>query len=133
MWLLAKVARRPLNRRTGGHVLAVLSRQQLSRSASVAVVQVADRALVVGITEQQVSFLAEADLETVNQHAHEPVERRDPVPVPEDLDEAEELYQAEYGAVPTSPAPAGPLHGSLLSPHTWAQTVDFLRDRTARR
>jgi flagellar protein FliO/FliZ len=62
MWALARVARRPLSGRRGSGSLAVLHRQQLSRGSSVAVVQVADRAIVLGVTDQHVSLLAETDL-----------------------------------------------------------------------
>lgn len=61
LWGLAKVARRPFGGRGSGP-LRVLARQQLSRGASVAVVRVADRALVLGVSETGgVSLLADAD------------------------------------------------------------------------
>jgi flagellar protein FliO/FliZ len=60
MWVLA---RRFKGRAGGtGKVLDVLTRQQLSKTASVAVVRVQDRALIVGITDAQVSVLGETDL-----------------------------------------------------------------------
>jgi flagellar protein FliO/FliZ len=113
MWGLAKVARRPLARRGAGTGLAVLSRQQLTRNSSVAVVQVAGRALILGVTDSQVSMLAEADLADVRQEIDEPARR-----------EAVELAPARM--------PAGPLPGSLLSPHTWVQTLNVVRERTVR-
>jgi flagellar protein FliO/FliZ len=120
MWGLARVVRRPLG--TGRHhgpLLAVLNRQQLSRGAAVTVVRVADRAIILGVTDQQVSLLGEADLEDFEIHhsAH-----RDHLPVDE-------------GQLPSAhPAPAkGRVDGSLLSPRTWTSTIDFLRDRTTRR
>jgi flagellar protein FliO/FliZ len=60
LWALARLARRPLAGRRGG-ALRVLARQQLSRNSSVAVVRVADRALVLGVTDAGVSLLADAD------------------------------------------------------------------------
>jgi flagellar protein FliO/FliZ len=60
LWALARLARRG----TGGHgaaLLTVLARQQLSRSSSVAIVKVADRALVLGVSDAGVSLLADAD------------------------------------------------------------------------
>jgi flagellar protein FliO/FliZ len=116
MWGLAKMARRPLNARHGTGVLSVLNRQQLSRGSSVAVVQVADRALVLGVTDQQVSLLGETTLEAFEKHPHHP-ERRDSMLPP--------------GVI--SPAvPHDKLDGSLLSPRMWRSTMDFLRDRTTR-
>src|SRR2546421_12187413 len=61
LWVLAKLARRPLAGRGGGTV-AVLARQQITRGATVAVVRVLDRALIVGVTDGQVNLLGEADL-----------------------------------------------------------------------
>lgn len=71
MWGLAKLVRRPLTGKHGGGTLWVLNRQQLSRGASVAVVQVADRALVLGVTDQQVSLLGETELAAFEKHPHE--------------------------------------------------------------
>jgi flagellar protein FliO/FliZ len=122
MWLLAKVVRRPYaNRRDG--MLAVLTRQQLSRGSAVAVVRVADRALVLGITEQQVSLLGETDIDAFET---EPEEHRDHMEVTPGG-----LSAKLPGRHPSSLG--GRLDGSLLSPKTWTSTVEFLRDRTTRR
>ena len=122
MWMLAKVAKRPLARR-GGSTLAVVARQQLSRSASVAVIQVAGRALVVGVTDNQITLLGEADLAALQQPAPQP-ERRDAVR----LDAA-----GLPAAPPTAASAVTRLDGSLLSAATWRQTLNFLRERTVRR
>jgi flagellar protein FliO/FliZ len=110
MWGLAKVARRPLGVHRGTSNLSVLNRQQLSRGSAVAIVQVADKALVLGVTDQQVSLLGETDLATFEKHPHV-VEHRDHLPL----------------------APGTTLDGSVLSRRTWRSTMDFLRDRTTRR
>jgi flagellar protein FliO/FliZ len=60
LWALMRLARRPLGGRSGGAV-TVVARQQLSRGSSVAVVKVADRALVLGVSDAGVSLLADAD------------------------------------------------------------------------
>jgi flagellar protein FliO/FliZ len=104
MWALARVVRRPLGAGRAHGQLAVLNRQQLTRGAAVTVVKVAGRAMILGITEQQVSFLGEAELTDFEPQP----ERRDQVDLP--------------GAHPE--ADAGRLDRSLL---------DFLRDRTSRR
>ena len=112
MWVLAKAVRRPLGGRRATGALSVLGRQQLTRGAAVAVVRVGEKALVLGVTDQQVSLLGEAELASFESppmdHDH-----RDPV-------------QLMSGA-------AGPLDGSILAPRTWRSTMDFLRDRTKRR
>jgi flagellar protein FliO/FliZ len=134
MWGLARLARRPLNRRmgAGGGALAVLARAQLSRNASVAVVRVADRALVVGVTDAAVNLLGEADLAGVTEALDEPVVRRRPVALDRPGTRPGSAPAPGSDREPHSGAPRGALQGSLLSPATWAQTVDFLRERTAR-
>jgi flagellar protein FliO/FliZ len=115
MWGLARVVRRPLGGRHGTGSLSVLTRQQLGRGSAVAVVQVADRALVLGVTDQQVSLLGETDLEAFERHPHE-----------------HRKAAVEPDAVLPSGNPHGTLDGSVLSPRTWSSTLDFLRDRTTR-
>jgi flagellar protein FliO/FliZ len=113
LWLLGRVMRRPLSGRAAG-ALSVLARQQVSRNATVALVRVVDRALILGVTEGQVTLLGEADLATVQVPSHgspaEPAHR--------------ETVRVDR---------PGPLDGSVLSPRTWSHTMEFLRSRTARR
>jgi flagellar protein FliO/FliZ len=109
MWGAARLVRRPFARRGGG-VLAVLARQQLSRGSAVTVLRVHDRALVLGVTDQQVTLLAETDLDAIETEIR--LTRRTPVTVD--------------GA-------AGPLAGSALSRRTWSQALEELRDRTVRK
>jgi flagellar protein FliO/FliZ len=117
MWGLAKLVKRPLGGKRGTGALAVLSRQQLARGSAVAIVQVADRALILGVTDQQVSLLGETELMAFEAHGHHH-EHRDHLPLEPDV---------------LPPAQPGRLDGSLLSPSTWGSTLDFLCDRTTRR
>ena len=110
MWALARVVRRPLGVGRAHGQLAVLNRQQLTRNAAVTVVKVADRAMILGVTEQQVSFLGEADIAAFEHHP----EHRAPA--------SDELPAAHPSSSP------GRLDKSL----TWTSTIDFLRDRTSR-
>jgi flagellar protein FliO/FliZ len=102
MWGLARVARRPLSGRGGG-ALAVLARQPLTRGAAVAVVRVGERAYVVGVTDQNVTLLAEADPDAIEAAAHPSHEVRE---------------QLSLDAL-TGPG----LAGSALSPATWRQAA----------
>jgi flagellar protein FliO/FliZ len=122
MWLLAKAARRPLSGKRATGNLSVLNRQQLSRGAAVTIVQVADKALILGVTDQQVNLLGETELSAFEKHPHL-VERRDSMAIAPDA------------VLPPSahPGTSGRLDGSILSPRTWSSTLDFLRDRTTRR
>src|SRR5688572_26278770 len=114
MWGLAKVVRRPLAGRTGG-ALAVLARQQLTKGSSVAVVRVADRALILGVTDAGVSLLADADLELIESYQPERNVRRESVTLP-----------AASPAV-AAPASTGGFAGSVLSLNTWKQAAAALR------
>jgi flagellar protein FliO/FliZ len=101
MWLLARVARRPLGGRNAG-ALAVLARQPLTRGASVAVVRVGTQAYVLGITDQSVTLLAETDPAAIEAAAHPTHEVRETVPL-------------------------DALSGSALSPSTWRRAVSAIR------
>jgi flagellar protein FliO/FliZ len=83
----------------------------------VTVVQVADKALILGVTDQQVSLLGEADLAIFHDPLEHAGEKRDHLMLPGDVLNAK----------------GGRLEGSVLSPKTWGSTLDFLRDRTTRR
>jgi flagellar protein FliO/FliZ len=136
MWGMAQLARRPLRGRRGG-LVTVLGRQQLSKGAAVAVVRVVDRALVVGVTDGQVTLLGEADLDVIDEYEADQVILRQAVPL-------DRLSAMDSKASADSEAPAGlavrpggsgggPLAGSLLSPATWSQTLRVVRERVGRR
>ena len=120
MWGLARLVRRPLAGRAAGP-LSVLSRQQLSRGASVAVIRVGEQALVVGVTDQRVTLLAETPLATVEaDRGH-----REPVSL-------DELTAASTETPVTAARGAHALQGSALSLSTWRQAVGALRKGAVR-
>jgi flagellar protein FliO/FliZ len=112
MWAIARVIRRPLSARRAHGSLAVLNHQQLTRNAAVTVVKVADRAIVLGVTETQVSLLGEAEVADFEKHEHEEH-------VPLNPDELPGMHPAAAEGRP--------------SPRTWTSTLDLIRDRTSRR
>ena len=124
MWGVTKLARRPLGVRRGG-LIDVLGRQQLSRGASVAVVRVADRAMVLGVTDGQVTLLAETDLAAVEEYRPEAPVRREHLPL--------ESLSGDRNRTAPGVSPDGPLAGSMLSTRTWKQAWDFLRERRVRK
>lgn len=145
MWFLARLARRSGLRGKDAETLTVLDRRQLTRGASVAIVRVAGRALVLGVTDAQVTLLGEADLAAVQTDPGE-VEQRRPVPVQArafedgaglglgtDLDPAPRPASTLIGAPGLKQEPGGRLAGSALSPQTWATAVEVLRARTVRK
>jgi flagellar protein FliO/FliZ len=126
MWALARLARGQLLRRGALGGLSVVARQQLSRNAALVVVRLADRGLVLGVTDQQVRLLGEtepAELDALS----EPVRRRS-VAIPRPGNRAASTVDGA-GA---STVDGGPLTGSVLSRRTWSQLIEFLRERTAR-
>ncbi|WP_033345993.1 FliO/MopB family protein [Catenuloplanes japonicus] len=128
MWALARVVKKPLTGRHSGAALDVLSRTQLSRSSSVALIRVVDRALIVGVTEGQVTLLGETDLGAVERQLAGPAERRNRITLPEHVKPGEDLSGegAEESVIVERPAD-GP---SAASGRTW---LNGLRERTVRR
>jgi flagellar protein FliO/FliZ len=136
MWFIGRRMRKG-GRAKSTQLIDVLGRQQLSRSASVAVVRVGEQALVVGVTDAQVSVLAETDLGAALAMTAAAGEPR--------TSTARRTSAPRRAATPPRPAAArhsvaddestassGPLTGSALSPQTWRQTLDSLRELTAR-
>lgn len=159
--LAARLARRA-GVRGQGRAVQVLERVPLSREAAVAVVDVAGRGLVVGVTAHGVSVLGrlEATELAAVRSAHEqppgprlggPAGRRpgrreqrnrrrtvrDGVTVTRLPDDPGSAGTAAGGqeAADQGPPPQGRQAGtgSVLDPRTWRQAVDALRDLTARR
>jgi flagellar protein FliO/FliZ len=146
MWALARWARKPMGVGKGERVMTVLARQQLSRSSSVTVLKLMDRALVLGVTEQGVQLLTETELAPIEQALTVPaVSRRRPAPrlldahAHAELDAASdadgELDAGAESKLPARPAPVttSKLDGSVLSPGTWKQLLGAARELTVRR
>ncbi|MCI2240598.1 flagellar biosynthetic protein FliO [Paenibacillus sp. TRM 82003] len=134
LWLGARWLRRSRAVGAATSGLEVLSRVGVGAKAGVAVVRIGERALVVGVTEQQVTLLTEApaaDLLPAPQ-----VEPDQVVEIPaETVAATPAVVPAVATARPAAVATARPtaLNGSALSPATWTKAVDVLRERTTRR
>jgi flagellar protein FliO/FliZ len=125
LWGLARLVRRGGVGRRGAGGLAVLQRTSVGRGSWVAVVRVADRALVLGVTDTHVSLLSETDLDAFESVPQAAADTPDaPAVRPDDV-----LPPAHPSVLPHH---GGKLDGSVLSPRTWSSTLDYLRDRTAR-
>jgi len=167
VWLFSRGLTRGRGRRLVPGMTEVVSRQALSRAASVVVVRVGERVLVLGVTEQQVSLLTETELPRDEVPEGSATGRRTEVldlpegtdspddtgqaapldvparkPVPQQLVPQELVPQPRSGEEPVvRPRPrrqqarpqGGALAGSALSPATWGQALDVLRERTTRR
>lgn len=138
MWCLARWARKPMGGKAD-RVMTVLARQQLSRTSSVTVLRVMDRALVLGVTEQGVQLIGETELSAVEEALATTETGRSRSWSRKQLAEAE-TPEAEDAGSPLEPARqptdrrgASALDGSVLSPKTWGQLVTAARELTVRR
>ncbi len=135
--LLARVAGKRFSGREGAAV-QVLHRQPLSRTASVAVLSVGSRILVVGSTDQQVQLLTELEpdeleLDTVPlvPMLHEVSDTSDVLSVLPRDDATQGLVRpgttpragAHRAGARHRPGKPGRLAGSVLSPDTWRQAI----------
>lgn len=135
MWLAARLVR-TVGPARNEVLLELVARQQVGRASSVAVVRVADQALVVGVTDEQVSLLAEVELEQVQQaleqqelaRAARREHRQNLLP-----GQASGQGLGSAGPLGAAGEGKGKLHGSIVAPSTWKQAVEALRERTARR
>lgn len=137
MWLLARRVKRPA-RGKSSRLIDVLGRQQLSRTSSVTVVRVMDQALILGVTDGQVTVIGEADLDAVHERLEAATAQRT---VRAARPSVASSIPLTVTSTVTSTAPStvastipagGALAGSALSPKTWRQTIETLRDLTAR-
>jgi flagellar protein FliO/FliZ len=137
MWCLARWARKPMGGRTD-RVMTVLARQQLSRTSSVTVLRVMDRALVLGVTEQGVQLISETELSAVEEAlATETGRGRAGLrkqPAEAGTPDAEAIDSPlEPARQPADRRGVAALDGSVLSPKTWSQLVSAARELTVRR
>jgi len=116
-----KRGRRPARRRAR---LEVIARQPLGKAASVAVVRVADRTLLLGVTDAAVQLLGEMDAAIF-----------DDAGVPADLAELAGVAGRADPAALESPAIAAPATGvsAASKMHPSVSVLDLLRERTVRR
>ena len=127
LWVAARLMHRK-GLRGSGPLIEVLARAPLNRSASVAVVRIAGRAVIVGCTDQQVQLLGEADL---SEMARSEAQERTPVLLPTSWrprgGDPEQSGDGSDGVAGSA------LAGSVLSPDTWRQAVQVLREKSVRR
>lgn len=137
MWLLAKWARKPMGAAKTDRVMTVLARQQISRTSSVTVLRVMDRALVLGVTEQGVRLITETELAPIEDAlAGEPGPARGWPGLrraPQAIEAGSEPAADAEPALPTVRSRRASLDGSVLSASTWRQLIGAARELTVRR
>jgi flagellar protein FliO/FliZ len=126
LWLAARGLRKNQRRTMRGVEVDVLARQPLSQRSSLAVVQVGDRALVLGVTESRVELLTETSLSSLLPAAR--------TPEPDDGTPGHVVADSRVTAVSqVAGGHRGALAGSALSPATWSKALDAVREMTVRR
>jgi flagellar protein FliO/FliZ len=119
LWVIARTS----SRRFGGpgrSLVRVVARQSLARTASLAVVEVGERVLVVGVSENGVSLLTEMDPSELP--AELPTEEAAPVALPVARQVARHVSRsADERGTSVGPVSQPGLAGSMLSPQTWRQ------------
>ena len=144
IWFCARVLRKTSGGRSTD-VIEVVGRQQLTKAASVAVVRIADRAYLLGVTDGRVELIAETAMDAVRPVVAAAREVRTPVAAPLSLVASAPTSVAlpEPVPVPATAAavrdivpesrPGGMLAGSALSLTTWRSGMQELRERSVRR
>lgn len=141
--LLMWGAARALRNRTSGRptdTCEVLARTQLGRGSNVTVLRIGDRALVLGVTERQITQLGDPITDLTALRAEKLIRE---ALSPDSLTAGDlpveppaRAVRARRSAAPSAPqatAGQGALAGSILSPATWRLGMDALRERTVRR
>jgi flagellar protein FliO/FliZ len=121
--LIARFSQKRFKGRTGSP-LQVVHRQSLSRNTGVALVQVGDRMLLLGTTDQQVQMLTEVDPVAVPTDSR--VETSDAAvetsDVPIEAARADSTVATPDGTVSGPDSLFGPLAGLVEEPTRWAPT-----------
>ncbi len=116
--LLSRVAARRFQGRSGS-TIEVLHRQALGKAASVSIVSVAGRVLVLGTTEQQVNVLTELDPDALEATGTAAIEEAGQSWEQEWDEEVEELDRVSRAA-PALAAPVGAAPAHAASHRGWA-------------
>ena len=154
LWFIQRrVGRRQQQRRDGTDIV-VRGRRSLGSKAQLVIVETDDTRYVLGVTEHGVNLIERMPAEHVTRPVMRPVAHLAPVaPVAREEDDSAEhrhpfdaLLEAQASDAgdaadpdvdPAAPSlrrdrrtrRPDPLEGSILSPQTWRQTVDFVRRR----
>ena len=134
MWALARLARRAAPTVQGS--FEVVQRTPVGRRSSVMVMRVSDdRGIVIGVTDQTITHLADVELPTVGAPTRrESIEELSGVTTRDAL-RGLGINTVEFPVDHESiqQDTASPLQGSILSPSTWKAARTALTERTVRR
>ncbi len=129
-WLGRRAGRSPALRRARPTAIGVVARQSLGGRTSVALVEVAGRTLLLGVSEHGVSLLTEVS--STSPSGATLREEIDPADL-ERLLEDPPTTPAPAARKPAVPTQRSPLEGSVLDATTWRRAVVAMQERTLRR
>lgn len=138
IWALARVKKRVSPK--GASALQILSKVPVSKRGSLLLVEIGGKTLLIGSTDSAISLLSEVDLSDDEDAAKQ---ERTPIDFDTLLDEwtsadiddipvVEDVTTDELAAALPAARDQGPLAGSVLSPQTWRQLTQALREKTVR-
>jgi flagellar protein FliO/FliZ len=137
MWALARLARKAAPTVQGS--FEVVQRTPVGRRSSVMVMRVGeDRGIVIGVTDQTITHLADVCLPSAQAPSRrESIDELSGVTTRDALRglgiDSVDYPVAEQPAPPINQQEKSPLQGSILSPSTWRQARLALTERTVRR
>jgi flagellar protein FliO/FliZ len=130
MWVLARVMKnragsiRPARGRRSEFAIEVVARQQLGRNMGIAVVKMGTKVYALGMTENQITQLAELDRSELDRSEL-------------DGDDSAIDLDGEIQALPRTTGPSAKnwtaALGSSSSGPTWKNALDAMREKTLRR
>jgi flagellar protein FliO/FliZ len=134
LWFAARLAKKRGLGGSGNGLIEVVARQRMGRASTVNVLRIGDVCLVVGATEEQVTLLAEVDVETVEAAVGAKQAPRAPAPVEEDDDaEYEPVVRPRVAPRVAARKSSGGLNGTVFDKSGWSSFMTELREKTVRR
>lgn len=150
LWFAARVAKKRGLGGSGAGLIEIVARQRMGRSSTVNLVRIGDVVLVVGATEEQVTLLAEVDVDTVEAAMQErELPRGSRATYRPELDEDDDEFAGHphsehphsehphsrglHRPAATRSASSGALAGSVFDRNGWGSFVSQMRERTVRR
>lgn len=128
--VLMFVAFRIASKRAAGSsagAMEVLARHPLTRTTSVSLIRVGDRAFIIGSGETQVTLIGETDLSEVQTYM--PATSQVALPGVATSSTSGVMVRTE----PRLTTGTGPMAGSVFDATMWRAAINGLRDRTVRR
>jgi flagellar protein FliO/FliZ len=133
LWFAARLAKKRGLGGSGNGLIEVVARQRMGRASTVNVLRIGDVCLVVGATEEQVTLLAEVDVETVEAAVGAKRAPRALAPAEDGDAEYEPVAQPRVAPRVAPRKSSGALNGTVFDKSGWGSFMTELREKTVRR